>query len=116
MLREIEYIQKHFEELQSQFTPNMKKPFGFHFHEMIQKLEVEGIFNDYFKRCQESDTIRKDIDVEYITRMFLSIISFPAMPNPMLMKRLKYEFSEEELDRFMLTQIDILLNGITTKK
>ncbi|MBN1328335.1 MAG: helix-turn-helix transcriptional regulator [Candidatus Heimdallarchaeota archaeon] len=84
--------------------------------EHLQKMQVDQFLTDYFKRCQDANNLRKDIEAKYIARVFMNLIMSATAPIPPPL-RLKIGLqNEEDIENLFLAQLEILLYGIVPKE
>ncbi|HUT79977.1 MAG TPA: helix-turn-helix domain-containing protein [Candidatus Bathyarchaeia archaeon] len=91
-------------------------PFKFPIFEHLQKIQVDQFLTDYFKRCQEANNLRKDIEAKYIARVFMNLIMSASAPIPPPLRVMIGIHDEKDIENLFLAQLEILLYGIIPKE
>ncbi len=74
-------------------------------------LKIIEILNDYFRKCQDSGNLRKDLKPAECTRLFLSLIWIPINLFPIEDANDNFN-PEKELESLVNIQIKVLLHGM----
>ncbi len=117
LMNERENIQELFTKLRSSHNgPFKDNPPKFPMIELLQRLQINHFLTSYFKRCQEANNLRNDIEAKYIAQVFMNLIMSASAPIPQPIRSMIGLQDEKDVENFFLAQLEILLYGVVPKE
>jgi AcrR family transcriptional regulator len=116
MMKERGNLKEHFKNFKPMKIEPGKGPFFMNIMKRMQDLQIESTLTDYFKRCQEEGNLRRDLQPKAVTQIFLQFIGPGPISPPFMFMNRSFDTFEEDIDKLVQAQIEILLYGIMPKK
>ncbi len=108
------HLREHFQHIRTMAKVDIQ--FRKQIVEKIQELRIDQAFNDYFERCKNAGNLREDVDINVLTNLFLRLLISPVRVNFFTEEGSMPVLSEQQRERLIMQQIDIILKGIVPQK
>ena len=82
---------------------------------IMESIQISSNLTEYFQRCKDAGNLREDLKPKHCSALFLKLIWVPMFPPNVPFRGILPEYSENEIEEFLESQINIFLHGIIPK-